>query len=189
MQVTLSETEKQICNYLAVLRKSNNRKAQPFDKIVADGLDPEYVEREGVMSELAFCKIMDRFPDQVLIIGHRSASKGEDNGDLTANGICVDVKTTKHQKGQLLAVKKNPAIDLIVLMTGENGCYRLAGGMWAEDLYQERRYGIPEKMYRPCYSALQEELITPKNVLKVLNHTSSSTTSPGTLPVVDLTKP
>ena len=98
----------------------------------------------------------------------RSAKNNEDDGDVTINGICIDVKTTKHQTGRLCAMSSNPSIDLLVMMVGENGYYRLAGGMPAEDMYRSNRWGIPSGMKSPCYSAVQEELMTPKQVFDFL---------------------
>ena len=168
MIVELTPEEIQICTLLAGWRKAANRKAQPYDRIKADGLDPSYVEREGVLSELAFCKLVNAYPDQVFTIGHRSAKNLEDDGDVTVNGVCIDVKTTKHQQGRLCAVSTNPSIDLVVMMVGEKGYYRFAGGLPAEDLYQKNRWGLPKNMSRPCFSAVQQELMTPKQIFDLL---------------------
>jgi hypothetical protein len=165
MIINLSEVEKELCNYLAVLRKKGNRAVNPVDAVAEFGLEADYVEREGVMSELAFCQLANVYPDQVFSIGHRSATKGEDDGDLTVNGICIDVKTTKHQTGRLVSFRKNPSVDLIVLMTGEEGCYRFVGGMQSEDMYQSYRWGIPNGMKQKCFSAVQQELMTAKQVM------------------------
>lgn len=170
MIVELTPTEIQLCTDLANLRKETNRKVQPNDRVERFGLDADYVEREGVLSELAFCKLVNSYPNEVFSIGHRSASKGEDDGDATVNGLCIDVKATKHQKGQLVSFRKNPAIDLIVLMIGENGYYRLAGGIWSQDMYQSSRWGVPEKMRQPCYSARQEELLLPKQLFDLFSN-------------------
>lgn len=168
MIVELSPTEIQLCTELAKLRKTANRKAQAHDQIQAAGLDPTYIEREGVLSELAFCKLVNAYPDQVFSIGHRSAKNNEDDGDVTVNGICIDVKSTKHQSGRLCAVSANPSIDLIVMMVGEKGYYRFAGGLPAEDMYLKSRWGTPSGMHSPCYSAVQQELMTPKQVFDYL---------------------
>lgn len=189
MQITLSQNEKRLCEFIARERKQANRKVDPRDIIAEHGLDPWYVECEGVMSELAFCRAMDKYPDEIFEVGCRSAAKGEDRGDATINGICIDVKSTKYQSGQLLCVKRNPSIDLIVLMTGEKGCYRLAGGMWAEDMYEDWRYGTTDKIPYPCFKATQAELLPPKKVMEILNHTSFAKPTPVDAQAFDWTKP
>lgn len=168
MIVELTPYEIQLCTLIAGWRKSVNRKAQPHEQMTGWGLDPNYIEREGVLSELAFCKLANIYPDQVFEIGHRSAKNQEDKGDATVNGFCIDVKTTKHQKGRMCAVSINPSIDFVVMMVGEKGYYRFAGGLPAEDIYKKNRWGVPEKMSRPCFSATQEELMTPKQVFNYL---------------------
>lgn len=168
MKTELTPIEKEVCRYLATQRKQANRQVNPRDYVKEFGLEPSYIEREGVMSEMAFCKMVNVYPEQVLHIGHRSATKGEDDGDVVVNGICIDVKTTKHQTGRLVSFRKNPSVDLIVLMTGENGCYRLAGGIASQDMYQQTRWGIPPKMKQECYSAVQEELMTVKQVFDLI---------------------
>ena len=174
MQATLSAVEKEIAKYLATQRKKANRQVNPRDHVQEFGLEANYIEQEGVMSEIAFCKMFNIYPEQALEIGFRSATAGQDNGDAIINGICIDVKTTKHQKGQLVCFRKNPAVDLVVLLTGERGCYRLAGGMFSEDIYVNRRWGIPDKMRQYCYSAVQEELLTPAQVQSyILRHNQS----------------
>jgi len=170
MKIELTKSEREFCKYIAGLRNSANRKvtdANPAGKTI----NVSFAEQEGVMSELAFCKMMNIFPQEALDVSTRSVSKGEDNGDATINGYNIDVKATKVQSGQLLSRNKNPNVDLIVLMLGVNGCYRLGGGMWSDDLYQPWRFGLNTEMPIPCYSALQDELLSPRQLLSVLGHT------------------
>lgn len=164
MKASLTAVEKEVAKYLASQRKKANRKANPHDAVKEFGLEPNYIEQEGVMSELAFCKMFNVYPEQVLQIGYRSAVAGDDDGDAVINNICIDVKTTKHKDGQLVCFRKNPAIDLIVMLVGEYGNYELVGGIFPEDMYVNWRWGVPKKMRQPCYSAVQEELLTPGQV-------------------------
>jgi hypothetical protein len=164
----LNELEIAVCTHIAKLRKQSNRKANPNDPVANAGLEPHYIEREGVLSELAFSKLVNVYPEELFIVSNRSVTRGEDNGDLTVNGVCIDVKTTKHQSGRLVSFRKNPNVDLIVLMTGENGYYRFAGGLPSDDMYQQYRWGIPSKMKQYCFSAEQEELMTVKQVFDLL---------------------
>lgn len=177
MKIELTKYERDFCKMIASLRTSTNRAITPENFAANTGVDPNFIEIEGVMSELAFFKLLDIFPGRIMDTEPRSASKGQDPGDMTVNGYNIDVKATKHQDGQLLSRIKNPNVDLVVLMLGQKGCYRFGGGMWSEDLYQPWRYGMEEKFPQPCFSAPQWELLTPRRVLSILNHTCSSTAS------------
>lgn len=189
MKIKLSENEIRLCEFIAKQRRESNRAANVHDSIKERGSDPWHLECEGVMSELAFSLAMDKYPTEIFLTDIRSAANGEDRGDVTINGICIDVKSTKYRSGQLLCVKRNPSIDLIVLLIGEKGSYELSGGMWAKDIYQEHRYGTTNKIPYPCYKASQEELLTTEQVLDIISHTSSSKANPESAPAFDWSLP
>jgi len=120
------------------------------------------------MSELAFCKLINTYPYDIFNVQPRSVANNEDNGDLIFNGYCIDVKVTKYQTGKLISVSKNNAVSLIVMMIGEHGTYRLAGGMLSDDMYSDERYGLPAGFSKPCYWAEQIDLIEPSALLDML---------------------
>ena len=142
---------------LAKARYANSRKNKLKKTTLpkASALDPDI---EGVMSELALCKYLGVYPDLVFEIGVRSVINGTDSGDIVVNGCCIDVKSTKHERGRLFSMKENKAVDVFVLMIGRRGEYRIAGCMTAEDLYQKDRWGHHGVFKLPCYAAEQQEL-------------------------------
>ena len=157
-----------LCLFIAKHRQKNNRAVTPINTALASKEDPLYIDTEGVMSELAFCKLINTYPYDIFNVEPRSVAKGEDNGDITFNGFCIDVKVTKYQTGKLISVSKNDAVSLIVMMIGENGTYRLAGGMLSDDMYTDDRYGLPAGFSKPCYWANQGDLIEPNQLLDML---------------------
>ena len=168
MNVSLNESEKRLCLFVARSRNAAAREVAPEDALRVSPKDPIFVDYEGAMGELAFSKMLGIYPIQIFEIYHRSSLKGEDPGDLTFNGWVVDVKTTIHKGGRLISLRKNPAIDMFVLMTGQDGEYELAGGMWAEELYLPSRYGMPSGLSNKCYHATQDEMLDSRQVMESL---------------------
>ena len=151
---------------MARSRNAAAREVAPEDALRASVQDPIFVDYEGAMGELAFSKLLGIYPTEIFEIYHRSSSRGEDPGDLTFNNLVIDVKTTVHKNGRLVSMRKNPAINMFVLVTGK---YEIAGGMWSEDLYLESRYGMPPRFTKQCYSATQEELMTPDQLMQSIS--------------------
>ena len=157
IQITLDDSEKKIAMALARARYANSRKnkLKKTELPKASVLDPDI---EGVMSELALCKYLGVYPDQVFEIGIRSVASGTDRGDIVFDGVCIDVKSTKHANGRLFSIKENEAVDVFVLLTGRRGEYKVAGCMSAHDLYRKERWGHHGVFKKPCYAAEQHEL-------------------------------
>lgn len=159
IQITLDDSEKKIAMALARARYANSRKnkLKKTELPKASVLDPDI---EGVMSELALCKYLGVYPDQVFEIGIRSVASGTDRGDIIFDGVCIDVKSTKHANGRLFSMKENEAVDVFVLLTGKRGEYTVAGCMSAHDLYRKERWGHHGVFKKPCYAAEQHELFS-----------------------------
>jgi hypothetical protein len=164
-QIQLEEAEKRLCDFIARQRQANNRAISPVNHALASKEDPLYIEKEGVMSELAFCKLLNTYPYEIFNTQPRSVAQGEDCGDVIYGDHCIDVKVTKYETGRLISVSKNPAVSLIVMMIGEHGTYRLAGGMRSSDMYSSIRFGTPNGFRKPCFSATQDELIDPDTLM------------------------
>ena len=115
-KVKLTEAEKRVGVLIAKARYKSNRKANiKRAKLPQDSeLDPDI---EGAMSELALCKHLGVYPEGVMEVGTRSVSKGTDDGDIVFEGVSIDAKSTQHQTGRLICMKKNDAVDLYVLLT------------------------------------------------------------------------
>lgn len=169
MHITLNEAEKRLCLFVARSRNAAAREVAPEDALRASAQDPIFVDYEGAMGELAFSKQLGVYPKEIFEIYHRSSLDGEDPGDLTFNGLVIDVKTTVHKNGRLVSMRKNPAINMFVLLTGQDGKYDIAGGMWSSDLYLPSRYGMPPNFRKKCYSARQDELLDSRQVMESIS--------------------
>ncbi len=167
LRLTLDESEKRIAMALARARYANSRKnkLKKTDLPKASVLDPDI---EGVMSELALCKYFGVYPELVFEIGVRSVNNGTDRGDIIFDNLCIDVKSTKHNNGRLFSMKEHEAVDLYVLLIGKRGDYRVAGCMYASELYKKERWGHHGVFKKPCYAAEQHELIPFEKVFPTL---------------------
>jgi len=146
---TLNEAEQKLARYLAKRRYEANRESGTPNKKVGPQSD-EDTDLNGIGAEIAFCKMLNVYPDTDL--NTRPIADA-----LTKDGISCDVKCTKYQNGHLLAVdwKKDMSPDAYVLMVGEFPSYRCAGWIAANDLF-----ALPQKDmgYGPTYAAPQSEL-------------------------------
>ena len=167
LRLILDESEKRIAMALARARYANSRKKKlkTTDLPKASVLDPDI---EGVMSELALCKYFGVYPELVFEIGVRSVNNGTDRGDIVFDSLCIDVKSTKHNNGRLFSMKEHEAVDLYVLLIGKRGDYRVAGCMYASELYTKERWGYHGVFKKPCYAAEQHELIPFEKVFPTL---------------------
>jgi hypothetical protein len=150
MIIELNEAEQRLAKFLAKTRNEKNRSRMSVNRRIGPQSD-EITDLEGIGGELAFCKLMNIYPDMQtdFILGHDC---------LLQDGTKVDVKTTKYETGKLLSVpwKDSNEIDVFALMIGELPKYRYAGMMSAKELLKEHRktnlgYGI-------VYMATQDEL-------------------------------
>ena len=167
LRLTLDESEKRIAMALARARYANSRKnkLKKTDLPKASVLDPDI---EGVMSELALCKYFGVYPELVFEIGVRSVNNGTDRGDIDFDSLSIDVKSTKHNNGRLFSMKEHEAVDLYVLLIGKRGDYRVAGCMYASELYKKERWGYHGVFKKPCYAAEQHDLIPFEKVFPTL---------------------
>jgi len=98
-----------------------------------EGVDPIVSDSEGVAGEFAFAQMVNAGDDvwaEIKRIGVTSAAQGTDKGDVTFNGRCIDVKTTKYESGHLLVYAHkldNAQIDGYALLTGYKGHYTYRG--------------------------------------------------------------
>ena len=136
MQTTLNEAEQKLAIYLAKRRYQFARKnGLPDEK--QGNQSNEQTDLEGIASEIAFCKMMNVYPDTQ--IGIRNYADA-----FTLEYGAVDVKSTKWKNGRLLARlskadKKTP--DSYALMIGEFPTYELVGWKSAEELLRKENIG------------------------------------------------
>ena len=150
MIIELNEAEQKLAIFLAKARHQNARKKMVVNHRMGPQSD-ETTDLEGIAGEIAYCKLMNLYPDlqTEFIPGYDC---------LLPDGTRVDVKTTKYPNGKLISAtwKDIGDIDAFALMVGEMPKYRYAGIMKASELLQEKRkqnlgHGI-------VYVATQDEL-------------------------------
>jgi len=165
--ITLTKMEQELAVLIAKERHFSNRRAgnkliemPNMDAIAADIL--------GVESEMAVYKMLGLYPENIFDVTPRSVTKGEDNGDVQYNGKNIDVKSTTHHSGTLLATKANPNVDVLILMTGKDGEYVCRGGTTAKEMYKQERYGDNNGKFKyPCFYMVQSELVDYKKLLDI----------------------
>lgn len=154
MEIVLNDTEQRLAKYLAKKRFEHNRKSHTTNARIGPQSDEE-TDLEGIGAEIAYCKLMNVFPDTN--IDERPA-----NDCILKNGKTVDVKTTKYKNGHLIAVCKKAKMeeqpDIYALMVGVFPKYRFAGMMDSKELLKEER--LKDLGYGPTFAAKQQELHT-----------------------------
>ena len=153
MKITLSESEIRIATWLAKMRTDSNREAKVYDHKIGPQ-DGEYTDLEGMLGEMAFCKLFNVYPDlSIKPQGH--------SYDCNIGGLRIDVKTTRHHNGKLLAstTKSVHDCDYYVLMVGAGGTYELIGYANSKSLIDEKNvidlghgptYGLEQQALRDC---------------------------------------
>ena len=156
--IQLNDLEIEIGTLIAKKRSSNNKKLGVKPNLVTS--NEEKADLEGLLSELAFCRIAKQYPHEVFRIGYTSKKFGGDRGDAFIGDISIDVKSTTYPTGKLISMVDNKLIDYFALMVGENGAYTLKGLMPRSELCVDKRFGHHQIFRRPCYMARQDELLT-----------------------------
>jgi hypothetical protein len=148
--VVLSEAEQRLAKFLATRRYQNARSKGLFNAKMGDQSN-ELTDLEGIASEIAFCKLMNIYPD--LDLDHTNSADC-----FLRDGRAVDVKSTVYNSGRLLSVRWKDAskVDIFVLMVGEFPRYRCAGFMSSAELIQPNR--LVDLGHGEGYAATQNEL-------------------------------
>ncbi len=149
--IELNAAEQKLARYLAESRYRNARKlGKPNMRM--GGQSDEQTDIEGVGAEIAYCKMMNVYPDTEI------AADLPPEDAVLPDGRLVDVKVTKYQSGRLLVTLKKKAgdVDLYVLLIGEFPKYRIVGQMESAEIIQESRIGDLGK--GATYIANQNEL-------------------------------
>tara|TARA_R110002096_G_scaffold49743_4_gene131134 strand:- start:210 stop:806 length:597 start_codon:yes stop_codon:yes gene_type:complete len=156
--IILNPTELRVSKFIGTSRNKQNRGAGIYDGAVAE---TGKIDVLGAEAELAFAKMCNIYPADFMVLQPKSKAKGTDDGDLTVDGINIDVKTTTHEKGMLLSTSKHTSgIDLfaLIIKKGED-TFQLKGFMLADELATQGRFGrAGGKLRRPAYVAYQDEL-------------------------------
>jgi len=108
VKIILSDQELLMLKTLGGMRSLVSRAAGVKDAKMGtqSGLEADI---DGMIGEYAFCKWKNIFPD--LVPWNKSGG-----ADCICNGRKIDIKTTRHKNGRLLAtLKNNPDVDTYVL--------------------------------------------------------------------------
>lgn len=132
--ITLSHDEAAIAQYLGRRRHEANVRLGNVNMKLNPAVDPIENNVTGVMSELAFAKHANVYPDLTVV----------DSGPMpkfdfrTHRGDFGDVKGTPYERGKLVmlpyAMARTPPQLVLVLMVGADRSYRYAGYARAADL-------------------------------------------------------
>jgi hypothetical protein len=150
MYVVLSEAEQRLAKFLASARYHNARRKGLHDAKMGDQSN-ELTDLEGIASEIAFCKLMNIYPD--LDLDHTNAADC-----FLRDGRAVDVKSTVYKSGRLLSVRWKDAskVDVFVLMVGQFPKYRCAGFLESAELIKDER--LTDFGHGTGYAAAQSDL-------------------------------
>ena len=151
MKVELKEAELLTLRILSNLRSLVARGKGITDAKMSDSSGGD-IDFDGLLGEYAFCKAYNLFLDIAPI--PRSGSY-----DCIRKSERIDIKTTRHQNGRLLAtMKKNEDVDIYVLCIITGATLEFRGWAWADELIQEeniidlgygRGYGLTQDKLKP----------------------------------------
>jgi hypothetical protein len=132
IRINLTESELFICRTLGVMRRS-----AAMHKVIDQQMgnqDTWGIDIDGVVGEFCAAKAMNVCPD--LTVGIRKG--GADL--LTKEGKTVDVKTTRHKSGRLLATLKKVdlACDIYLLVIVDDFGGDVIGWTTKEKLFNEK---------------------------------------------------
>jgi hypothetical protein len=151
LTITLNKAEQKLAFYLGAERLRRNQEERVRNARRGPQSD-ESISIEGIAGEIAFCKLMNVYPD--------TDTEGDRPPfDATLpDGRTVDVKTTKYPDGKLLVVpkKKNDPADIYALMIGEMPTYDFVGHLSASEVFIDAR--LADTGYGLSYTAKQGEL-------------------------------
>ena len=141
MRVNLTDAELFVCRMLGVMRRSEAMH-KVKDQQMGEG-DSWSIDIDGVVAEYCVAKLLNLCPD--LTVSVRSG--GADL--ITRKGKTVDVKSTRHVHGKLLATikKAHDPCDMYVLVVVDNFGGTVMGWASKSDLFhddnkQDLGYGI-----------------------------------------------
>lgn len=130
--VKITHELKLIASVIGAMRSLVARTAGVRDAKIGpqSGIDGD---QDGILGELAFCQLMNVWPDFGLSPRYGSA-------DAVVSGKRIDVKTTRVKTGRLLAtVKGNPDVDIYVLAIIDGDEVKFPGYAMASDLFSPER--------------------------------------------------
>ncbi|MFZ9156286.1 MAG: hypothetical protein ACO204_00675 [Schleiferiaceae bacterium] len=156
MNIVLNDVEQILSRSIAEARQRSARDAGQKNMAVSR-VSPEQLDLEGAGAEVAFCKMMNVYPD---------TEPGKKSADcVLRDGRTVDVKSTAHPAGRLIAArwKVLGEVEVYALMIGSFPAYRFAGWATSEGLIQHER--LVHDLGHPMYAMAQHELERAETLL------------------------
>lgn len=156
MIVNMSPSETAIAQVLAVMRNTNARHNNVTDKQVSKQ-SPIEIDRDGVLSEMAFGKAFNLYPDLAV----KSTRSGVDL--VGKNGNRIDVKSTRYKAGRLIIHIDKPLdeVDIYALAIVDGDNVDLVGYIKAIDAMKKEN--IKDLGYGDVYVIEQDALIKFKD--------------------------
>lgn len=151
MIVNMTPSETAIAQMLAVMRNTNARQNKVVDKQVGKQ-NPIEIDRDGVLSEMAFGKVFNLYPD-LAVTPTRSGV------DLVGrNGKRIDVKSTRYRMGRLIIHIDKPVgeVDIYAFAIVDGDAVDLVGYIKTEDAM--RQENIKDLGYGDVYVIEQDAL-------------------------------
>ena len=148
MIIELNEEEQFIAQYIAKQRKKHNLEIGVTPPKVGPD-DQEYllnIELDGIGGELAFCKMVNVYPD--LTTQPRSGGH-----DCMYTTYTIDVKTTRHKRGNLIVpafkINHNLLPDIYALLISDFPTFQYMGWQWAREVITQEN--LKDLGYGPTY--------------------------------------
>lgn len=153
MKIKLSDAELELAKYMATARTAQSRKDGVSNQRISEESDFD-VEYIGMCGELAVARSLNVYPD--LSIASRSG--GYDL--LSPKGKRMEVKTTKHHSGRLVARPKAKVedSDFYVLVTGRPPNMTIRGYIPTKEFLTESNLGKLSPKYPEAFLCSQGEL-------------------------------
>lgn len=156
MIISMTPSETAIAQVLAVMRNTNARHNNVADKQVSKQ-SPIEIDRDGVLSEMAFGKAFNLYPDLAV----KSTRSGVDL--VGKNGNRIDVKSTRYKAGRLIIHIDKPLdeVDIYALAIVDGDNVDLVGYIKATDAMKKEN--IKDLGYGDVYVIEQDALIKFKD--------------------------
>jgi len=162
-EYTLNDREIKCTEVLGPKRTAAARASGKTNMIqaAAGGTDKErFMEVNGLQGELLYAKLFNLYPGEQLEIRPRDAK--DDRGDITHDGLKIDVKTTEYHTGRLTLShwKQAEHIDALCLFTGKNGRFTFRGFYGSKELAHDDNFRCLPGRDKPQYIMEQRNLMS-----------------------------